>query len=191
MSVSVLQQLTPRGQDTADRILAAAKTVFQEKGYDAATTREIAERAGSNIGLIRRYYGSKLELFDACIRPDLGLGWALRAPPGELADRLADFYSGGTPREGFDPFLTMVRSIASPEAGPLLIDILTRQALDPLTERLGGGPDGRARATLIASQLAGLILQYRIMGLTPLDDAERAALRARLHAYLSGLIEGA
>lgn len=184
-------QLTRRGLDTSNRILAAAKEVFQEKGYDAATTREIGERAGANIGLIRRYFGSKIELFEACIKPNLGLGWALRVPPEEMAKRLADYYTDGGPRDGFDAFLTMVRSIASPEAGPFLIETLTVQALDPLTERLGGGPEARARASLVATQLAGLILQYRIMGLTPESPAEREAVRSGLRAHLERLIQDA
>jgi len=40
-------------------LLDAANTVFAEHGYDAATTREIAERAGCAEGLIHRYFSGK------------------------------------------------------------------------------------------------------------------------------------
>lgn len=40
-------------------LLDAATAVFAERGYDAATTREIAERAGCSEGLIHRYFGGK------------------------------------------------------------------------------------------------------------------------------------
>jgi len=40
-------------------LIEAATTVFAEHGYDAATTREVAERAGCSEGLIHRYFGGK------------------------------------------------------------------------------------------------------------------------------------
>jgi AcrR family transcriptional regulator len=40
-------------------LLDAANVVFAERGYDAATTREVAERAGCSEGLIHRYFGGK------------------------------------------------------------------------------------------------------------------------------------
>jgi AcrR family transcriptional regulator len=44
-------------------IMEAARTVFEEKGYDAALTSEIAQRAGVVEGTIYRYFDSKLDLF--------------------------------------------------------------------------------------------------------------------------------
>lgn len=40
-------------------LIEAANAVFAEHGYDAATTREVAERAGCSEGLIHRYFGGK------------------------------------------------------------------------------------------------------------------------------------
>lgn len=40
-------------------LLDAANAIFAERGYDAATTREIAERAGCAEGLIHRYFSGK------------------------------------------------------------------------------------------------------------------------------------
>ena len=40
-------------------LIDAANAVFAEHGYDAATTREVAERAGCSEGLIHRYFGGK------------------------------------------------------------------------------------------------------------------------------------
>jgi len=49
--------------DTRETILTAALEAFAEKGFDGATTREIATRAGVNHGLIRYYFGSKPKLW--------------------------------------------------------------------------------------------------------------------------------
>jgi TetR/AcrR family transcriptional regulator, regulator of cefoperazone and chloramphenicol sensitivity len=53
-----------RGQeDTKARLLEAALDIFAKEGYDAATTRNIAKKAGVNESLIQRYFKSKLGLF--------------------------------------------------------------------------------------------------------------------------------
>ena len=49
-----------------ERILEAADTIFGEVGFDAATTREIAERAGVNKALIHYHFKSKQGLL-ACL----------------------------------------------------------------------------------------------------------------------------
>ena len=50
------------------RILRAAEDIFADRGYKAATTREIAKRAGVNIATIHYYWGSKDELWYAVIQ---------------------------------------------------------------------------------------------------------------------------
>ena len=59
----------PQGQRDKDRrqrsLIEAATAVFAEHGYDAATTRAVAERAGCSEGLIHRYFGGKRGLLRA------------------------------------------------------------------------------------------------------------------------------
>lgn len=50
-------------QSTEERIREAAKKVFMEKGFDGATSRDIAEAAGINIALTNYYFRSKEKLF--------------------------------------------------------------------------------------------------------------------------------
>jgi AcrR family transcriptional regulator len=49
---------------TEQNIKDAAKRVFLKKGYAATTTREIAEEAGINHGMLNYYFRSKDRLFD-------------------------------------------------------------------------------------------------------------------------------
>jgi len=51
-----------------NRILQAGLEVFSERGYDAATTKMVAERAGLNESLIQRYFGGKAGLLSAVNR---------------------------------------------------------------------------------------------------------------------------
>ncbi len=50
-------------QDTHDKILEAADQLFGELGFEAASTRLIAERSGTNKALIHYHFKSKDELF--------------------------------------------------------------------------------------------------------------------------------
>jgi len=52
-------------KDTKAKLLKAALDIFSKDGYDAATTRHIAKKAGVNESLIHRYFKSKLGLFFA------------------------------------------------------------------------------------------------------------------------------
>jgi TetR/AcrR family transcriptional regulator len=57
---------------TRERILAAALQVFAERGFEGARTREIAERAGANLGLITYYYATKELLWQAAVSRAFG-----------------------------------------------------------------------------------------------------------------------
>jgi len=50
---------------TRERIVEAALEAFAEKGFHGASTRDIAERAGTNQGLITYHFRSKDELWRA------------------------------------------------------------------------------------------------------------------------------
>ena len=52
---------------TRERILAAALEVFAERGFDGARVRDIAERAGANLGLLTYYFTDKQQLWKAAV----------------------------------------------------------------------------------------------------------------------------
>ena len=55
-----------RGAAARGRILDAALRAFGEKGFKAATTREIAAAAGVNLPALKYYFGGKQGLYLAC-----------------------------------------------------------------------------------------------------------------------------
>lgn len=66
---------TARQQRTQRRraeIISAAIELFQERGFHAATTHQVAERAGLSVGLIYQYFGNKEDLLRAVIVDILG-----------------------------------------------------------------------------------------------------------------------
>src|SRR5215469_18226795 len=56
-----------RGEDTRRRILETALEIFAAEGYEGASTRHLAERAGVNLPAIQYYFGSKEGLYRAVI----------------------------------------------------------------------------------------------------------------------------
>ena len=50
-------------RQTEARILAAAREMFAELGYDRTTIRAVATAAGVDAGLVMHYFGTKDELF--------------------------------------------------------------------------------------------------------------------------------
>lgn len=53
---------------TKDALIAAARQVFAEKGYEGATVKDIAERAGANISLVSYHFQGKENLFRTCVQ---------------------------------------------------------------------------------------------------------------------------
>jgi AcrR family transcriptional regulator len=58
--------------DARSRLVLAALRLFAEKGFEAATTREICEAAGANISAIRYYFGDKAGLYRVVFTEPMG-----------------------------------------------------------------------------------------------------------------------
>ena len=70
----------PDEHATRERLLAAALTLFAQKGFAASSTRELAAAADCNISMIAHYFGSKEGLLRELIRVQMaGPGDELRA----------------------------------------------------------------------------------------------------------------
>ncbi|MFM7668038.1 MAG: TetR/AcrR family transcriptional regulator [Bacteroidota bacterium] len=53
----------PKDSHSEEKIKAAAKRVFVQKGFSGCTSREIAKEAGTNVALVNYYFRSKSQLF--------------------------------------------------------------------------------------------------------------------------------
>ena len=63
MTVSTIADRTPASQRTMAKFLEAAESIFGRHGYEGTSVREIASRAGVNLGTLKHYWGSKRDLF--------------------------------------------------------------------------------------------------------------------------------
>ena len=58
---------------TEEKIKAAAKKLFTQKGFAATKTRDIAEEAGINLALLNYYFRSKEKLFELVMKENIQL----------------------------------------------------------------------------------------------------------------------
>jgi AcrR family transcriptional regulator len=72
-------------QRTREKILTAAKALFAERGYEAATIRDIASEAGMSTGAVFASFTDKSDLFTEIAETEQSeLNNAMRAAAGEL-----------------------------------------------------------------------------------------------------------
>jgi AcrR family transcriptional regulator len=193
----------PGNQDTRKAILAAARDVFAERGYDGASIRQIATTAGVDPALVHHYFGTKDQLFMETVRPPID--------PAELIPKLAE---GGIDGMAERMLRTLMSIWEHPVRGPafeallrgafsnrasarLARDFLAVQILRRAMHHLGDviePGEVPLRATLVASQIIGLATIRYILKFEPLASAPRetviAAVGPTIQRYLTGELPG-
>jgi AcrR family transcriptional regulator len=61
----------PSADSTRDKLLLAGAEVFAERGFQAATVREICARAGANVAAVNYHFGDKVGLYTEVLRAAL------------------------------------------------------------------------------------------------------------------------
>lgn len=162
--------------DARERILAAAVEEFGEAGYDGATMRAIAARAGVDPALVHHHYGTKADLFgevvDAPFRPDRTVPEILEGPRSEVGARIVRFIleSWDDPAVRTRGVTLLRTAIGNRLTTPLLAGFLSRELIGRIAARLDV-PDADLRASLAASQIAGLLVTRYVLRIGPLVDA--------------------
>lgn len=193
MSKNVTEKPSPaRKRDAAatkEAILEAARMVFMNKGYDSAGTREIAERAGVNVALISRYFGSKEGLFTQAIPPTLTLAPLIEGPMESFGERVANHFVHKNLDGEYDPTLALIRAASSNDAVHVLKKTLDEQFTQPLAARLVG-ENKIERAALIGSFLAGFDFTARVVGVNTTTGQDKSAVEALFAKTLQNLVDG-
>lgn len=191
---------------TRDAILNAARTLFAERGYNAATIRAIAASAGVDPALVHHFYGTKEKLFAAAMRLPvvlseyIGAALAPAARPDEVGlgehiirTALTLWESQGL----METFLGLFRSaVADEQAAVMLREFVAESILSTVGRAVGldALPAAQAeyRAGLAASQMIGLavtrlVLKFPAMTDPSIDDLARA-IGPTIERYLTGEI---
>jgi AcrR family transcriptional regulator len=185
----------PGGGSTREDIFAAACAAFAEHGYDRATIRDVASRAGVDPALVLHYFGSKETLFAEVLQLPLRPREVFTAAAASGLDRIGEtvvraFLEAWEPPDQRDRLTAMLRSATTNDtAMRILRELLVREVFAPMTDVLGA-PDGELRATLVGSQFVGLALMRYVGGVEPLASASIddlvAAIGPTVQRYLTG-----
>jgi len=185
----------PGGQDTREALLGAAREVFAEHGYDAATVRAIAARAGVDAAMVNHWFGGKDGLFTAAVQlpvnPAEFLPRALDGSREEVGARLVRAFLEAWDSAGGGGLAATLRSVASHDSATrMLREFVSAVVLGRVVEAVGVVDRAHLRASLCGSQLIGLGVMRYVVGLEPLASADRDALSAvvgpTIQHYLTG-----
>ncbi|WP_206797336.1 TetR family transcriptional regulator [Amycolatopsis sp. MtRt-6] len=184
----------PAGQDTRTALVEAARAVFAETGYDGATVRAIATRAGVDAAMVNHWFGSKEGLFAQAVLElpfdPMELQKALRnGPDDELGERIIRTFITRWDSAGGAVFVALIRSITGHEqAGHVLRDFFQR-FFSALIDSLGSDRIP-LRMNLCATQMVGLGMVRYVAKFEPLttEDVEVLvrAIAPNLQRYLPG-----
>ncbi|MGH3435802.1 MAG: TetR family transcriptional regulator [Sciscionella sp.] len=189
----------PSGEDTRAALLTAAREVFTEQGYERATVRAIAGRAGVDAAMVNHWFGGKDELFlQAIVRlpfhPSELVERLLQGDNATLAWRMIRTFLEVWDSNGGGALTALVRSISAHEAAAAALrGLFVRQVFRPVIAAVA--PDESAqrselRAALCASQLIGLGMARYVLKFEPLASADAAtvvdAIAPTVQRYLAG-----
>jgi AcrR family transcriptional regulator len=177
-------------------VIAAARRLFSEAGYDRATIRAIATAAGVDPALVVHYFGTKESLFREVMTLPPGIADAIaqlaNGPRRSVGRRLAQVVVGSLENPATrDIILGRIRSASShPDAAALV-----RQTVEQDVLRLATGLDAdrpEMRATLVGSMIVGMAFARYVVGVEPLASLDAAdlvdALAPALQQHLTGPI---
>ena len=184
----------PGQTGTRTQILAAARAAFGRESYEGATIRTIAAAAAVDPALVIHFYKSKAGLFEAAMElpfvPAEVFQALIRGEPRAMGERLVRFFlETWDVQPARDRMLGLIRSAVSEEAAAgALRGYLVDEVFGPLASLLRlSGPE--LRASLVASQLIGLIFTRYVMLAEPLASASTEDLVAlvgpAIQRYLS------
>ena len=183
-----------------DIILEVAATLFAEKGYQRATVKEIAARAGIAPGTIYLYFSSKREILSAVASETETPMVAALLEMGELGDReaMVEMIEKGLDiTEAQLPFNRTLFSEAWADDGIMEEAITARikrihQLLEKyIAERITAGvfrPIDPALAAQLVLGMFGSLIVPAIRGMAPLPSPEKR--RAWAEAMVDLLMDG-
>ncbi|MGH0033061.1 MAG: TetR/AcrR family transcriptional regulator [Myxococcota bacterium] len=180
----------PRDVSTRERLLDVALEAFSELGYDGASTRTIATRAGVNQGMIPYYFGTKEALWREAVDRAFAelrgeIDPVIDADVPNDRERLARMIRALVRYVARRPAFARLMSEEGKREGPRMHWIVDRhiRPLFDVTEHMGGlvdtTPYGGRFVPLYFYILVGAVTLIfhqapecrRLTGLDPTDDA--------------------
>jgi AcrR family transcriptional regulator len=183
------------GEDTRAALIAAARETFVEKGYDGATVRAIAARAGVDAAMVNHWFGGKEGLFAQAVLqlpfdPSEILKRLVDGPVEEAGERIIRNFVTIWDATGGGTFAALIRSVTShQEVANALKSFFINAIFKNLLAEIGA-EQRELRATLCATQMVGLGIVRYVVHFEPLASADLdtvvRAVAPNMQRYLTG-----
>jgi AcrR family transcriptional regulator len=184
----------PGASGTRERILAAARERFASDGYDRTRIRDVAAGAGVDPALVHYYFATKDGLFVAAMelpfRPAEVIGPLVAEGVDGLGERLVRRLLGVWDEPSNRAALLAIVTSGHPGAVAALREFITRE----IVGRVAGAVTAdrpALRATLVASQVMGLIAARYVARLEPLASLPAAEVVPLVAPTLQRYLDGA
>jgi AcrR family transcriptional regulator len=187
----------PAGADTKTALVDAARTVFTEQGYEGATVRAIAKRAGVDPAMVNHWFGGKEGLFAKAVLqlpvdPAVIVSELTTGDPATVGERVVRRFLTVWDSTGGGQFAALIRSVAGHEMALTgLRDLFLNHIFSKVAEH-SAADQPRFRANLVATQLIGLGMVRYVARFDPMEtmDIETvvSALGPTIQRYLTGEI---
>lgn len=163
-----------RSQPTRDRILAEARRLFAELGYERTTIRAVGAAAEVNPSMVLRYYGSKEDLFATAANIDFRMLDLVVVPLAQRGEALVKHVMERW--EAGDELPALLRAAATHQAAQSRLALVIQQQAAPAIMRVLPEDRKQARLAMIIIQIAGLVLSRYVLEHSPVATLDRAEL---------------
>ncbi|WP_433500750.1 TetR family transcriptional regulator [Sphaerimonospora sp. CA-214678] len=171
-------------------IIEAARATFAELGYEKATIRKIAERAGVSNGLVTLHFSSKEDLFTTAAAPQQivqNVAGDLEGLPRRVASTFITRMETG---ELTESFTALVRSSAGDRTvARELMRAMRQQSVDAYRE-VSPDADAEARVEMFIAVLNGVAFGRYVLADGPLSTMTPEEVIDRTTALLRTVVFG-
>ncbi len=196
-----------RSDRTKAAILAAAREHFAASGYERATIRAIARKAGIDPAMVMRYFGTKEKLFAAAAEFDLRLPDLTAVPRGTVGAVLVGHFLDRW--ESDDSLQALLRAAVSHQVAVARMRaifatqvmpavalarmraIFATQVMPAVAPLCKDRATAATRVGLIATQMLGMALCRYVLRLPPVVALDRTALIGWLAPTIQRYLIGA
>ncbi|HTY71004.1 MAG TPA: TetR family transcriptional regulator [Actinomycetes bacterium] len=193
--------MPPRGRrplgspDARAAILAAARDLFAEQGFERTTVRGVARRAQVDPALVHHYFGTKDGLLAEVLVPPVDPAEVFANLPAdrerlgvELVRRVLGVWEAAP--ENRARLLALLRTgLSHQHAAEILRQVLGRTFLAALRDVVEED-EAALRATLIGTQIGGLVLGRYALRMPAVAEASTEALVAAVGPAVQHYVTG-
>jgi AcrR family transcriptional regulator len=186
------------GSDSRELILATARRLFAEHGFDGTSLRQVAREAEMDPAMVHHFFKGKDELFAQSIElpadPDEVLAGVESLDPAQRSEAIVRAVLRLWESPAQHGLVAFVRgTIGSKAKTALLREMVARTILSRITAGLPGSPEeAKMRGNLVATQVVGLMLMRYVVRLEPLASASQdevvRLVAPNVQHYLTGAL---